>query len=274
MPFAATPSASVAVHVMSWDEPATQLSAPFGDVTVTLGDERSTGTVAVAPIVEPSVAFEQSRRVSDVIVTVPLPPSCVEPTTSENSVPLVASEPQGVPSVTPSTVKLPPPLSRTWKDVLAPPAARNPPSLIAPEAVVSPLNWIVTEKPRIGVVPSRVIVTGTVAFASVVTTVPGETASTVASGSGATPGVASAACANDRAPANAIPASTEGRHNRESKGMSTTSNRGAGRGTRNEGRVRTRAGGLGGGGNGRRGASGAAGGVRASAFDSIPGSTG
>src|SRR5262245_60452469 len=104
MPLAAMPSASVAVQVIACDEPATQLSPPFGAVTATLGVERSTLTVAAVPIVEPSVAFEQSRSVTDVIVTVPLPPASAEPTESENSVPLVALDPHGRPSVTPSTV--------------------------------------------------------------------------------------------------------------------------------------------------------------------------
>jgi hypothetical protein len=145
MPLAATPSGSVAVQVIACDEPAIQVSPPFGDVTATLGVERSTDTVAAVPMAEPSVAFEQSRSVTEVMVTLPLPPSSVEPTPSENSVPLVALDPHGVPSVTPSTVKLPPPLSMTWNEVLAPLADRKPPSVIALDVVVSPESWSVTE---------------------------------------------------------------------------------------------------------------------------------
>ena len=104
MLFAAMPSASVAVHVIACDEPTTQLSPPFGAVTATLGVERSTCTVAAVPIVEASVAFEQSRTVTFVIVTVPGPARSVLATGIVNSVPLVAGEPHGRPSVTPSTV--------------------------------------------------------------------------------------------------------------------------------------------------------------------------
>src|SRR6185369_10856400 len=70
MPLAAMPSASVAVQLIACDEPATQLSPPFGDVTATTGTERSTDTLAAVPMLELSGVFEQSRSVTDVIVTV------------------------------------------------------------------------------------------------------------------------------------------------------------------------------------------------------------
>src|SRR5690242_13578747 len=54
MPLAAMPSASVAVQVIACDEPASQLSPPFGDVTATAGAERSMETLAVVPTVDPS----------------------------------------------------------------------------------------------------------------------------------------------------------------------------------------------------------------------------
>src|SRR5262249_40621119 len=126
-----------AVQVIAWEEPTAQLSPPLGDVTATLGVERSTGTVAAVPIAEGSVAFAQSRSVTDVIVTVPLPDASVEPTAIENSVPVVALEPHGAPSVTPSRVKLPPPLSTIWNEVVPPLAVRKPPSLIDPLVAVS-----------------------------------------------------------------------------------------------------------------------------------------
>ena len=109
MLFAAMPSASLAVQVIAWLEPCSHDSPPFGDVTATAGAERSTSTVAALPTCEASVALEQSRSTTELIVTVPVPPLSVLLTPSVNSVPLVALEPHGTPSVTPSTVKFPPP---------------------------------------------------------------------------------------------------------------------------------------------------------------------
>ena len=108
-PFAATPSASLAVHVIAWTEPATQVSPPFGDVTATVGTERSTVTDAVVPMADASVTLSQSRSVTELMVTVPVPPVRVLPTPIVNSVPVVALEPQGNASVAPSIVKRPPP---------------------------------------------------------------------------------------------------------------------------------------------------------------------
>ena len=98
------PSASVTVHVIACTDPATQCSELDGEFTTTLGGERSTFTVAAVPTADGSVAFEQSRSVTDVTVTVPEPPASALPTPTVNSVPLVALEPHGTPSVTPSTV--------------------------------------------------------------------------------------------------------------------------------------------------------------------------
>src|ERR1051326_6053043 len=161
IPPAAMPSGSVAVQVIACTEPWSQDSPPFGDVTATDGVVRSTFTVAVVPITEGSVAFEQSRSVTELIVTLPLPPVSVLPTATVNSVPLVAPEPQGEPSVTPSTVKVPPPLSVTWKLVERPLAARPWSQDSPPFGDVTATDGVVRSTFTVAVVP---ITEGSVAF--------------------------------------------------------------------------------------------------------------
>ena len=104
MLLAAIPSPSEAVQVMACTEPTGQLSPPFGDVTATTGVERSTLTDAAVPTAEASDPLEQSRSATEVIVSVPGPLRFELPAPTVNNVPLVAPEPHGRPSVTPSTV--------------------------------------------------------------------------------------------------------------------------------------------------------------------------
>jgi hypothetical protein len=140
-------------------------------------------TEAALPMLEEMVPFEQSRRITLLIVTVPvpLPPAWVTPTLKR--FPDEAIGPQlDDPRIVPSAVYVPLPRSRTMKDLLELQLERYVPSVIAEgeQRESSEESVKVTLNAKSGVASVREICTGTVAqLCTEVTQVLGEAAETV-----------------------------------------------------------------------------------------------
>src|SRR5262249_43904644 len=146
-------------------------SAPSATVCAgmasTVTGARSMVTGAALPVLEAIVAFEQSRRTTFVIVTLPVPLPAAFVTCTSNNVPDGAVGPQlDHPRIVPSTVYEPSPWSVTMNDVLGFQLERYVPSVIAgagEHRVSSGESVRVTLKARRPVVSLREICTGTVA---------------------------------------------------------------------------------------------------------------